>query len=113
MYIIKYEIIFHNIKFNTFSLIINIEYTELDMNKIYNIETKGEELSYFNITLKNLKVIPNEIIIQTDLVNSNSSLSSILGVHYESIKLKIYKELIKAKLGKPLKLTNEFIKSSL
>ena len=96
-----------------FSSIITIEYTELAMNKLYNIETKGEELSYFRISLKNLKVIPNEITIQTDLLNSNPSLSPVLGVYYEPIILKNYKELLKTKLGEPLKLTNEFIKSSL
>ena len=96
-----------------FSNIITIEYKELAMNKLYNIETKGEELSYFKISLKNLKVIPNEITIQTDLLNSNTSLSPVLGVHYEPIKLKNYKELLKTKLGEPIKLTNEFIKSSL
>ena len=89
-----------------FSSIITIEYTELAMNKLYNIETKGEELNYFRISLKNLKVIPNEITIQTDLLNSNPSLSPVLGVYYEPI-------LLKTKLGEPLKLTNEFIKSSL
>ena len=83
------------------------------MNKLYNIETKGEELNYFRISLKNLKVIPNEISIQTNLLNSNPSLSPVLGVYYEPIKLKNYKELLKTKLGEPLKLTNEFIKSSL
>jgi len=96
-----------------FSNIITIEYTELTMNKLYNIETKGEELNYFRISLKNLKVIPNEISIQTNLLNSNPSLSPVLGVYYEPIKLKNYKELLKTKLGEPLKLTNEFIKSSL
>ena len=96
-----------------FSNIITIEYTELAMNKLYNVETKGEELSYFKISLKNLKVIPNEITIQTNLINSNPSLSSVLGVYYEPIKLKNYKELLKTKLGEPIKLTNEFIKSSL
>ena len=96
-----------------FSSIITIEYTELAMNKLYNIETKGEELNYFRISLKNLKVIPNEITIQTDLLNSNPSLSPVLGVYYEPIILKNYKELLKTKLGEPLKLTNEFIKSSL
>ena len=96
-----------------FSNIITIEYKELAMNKLYNIETKGEELNYFRISLKNLKVIPNEITIQTNLLNSNPSLSPVLGVHYEPIKLKNYKELLKTKLGEPLKLTNEFIKSSL
>ena len=96
-----------------FENIITIEYTELAMNKLYNVETKGEELSYFKISLKKLKVIPNEITIQTDLLNSNPSLSPVLGVHYEPIKLKNYKELKKTKLGEPLKLTNEFIKSSL
>ena len=96
-----------------FSSIITIEYTELAMNKLYNIETKGEELNYFRISLKNLKVIPNEISIQTNLLNSNPSLSPVLGVYYEQIKLKNYKELLKTKLGEPLKLTNEFIKSSL
>ena len=56
------------------------------MNKLYNIETKGEELSILK-WLKNLKIIPNEITIQTDLLNSNPSPSPLLGVHYEPIKI--------------------------
>ena len=95
------------------SHILCIEYTELNMNKVYNIETKDEEFNYFKFNLRHLNTIPNEITIQTDLINSPSSLSPIIGVHYEPIKLKNYKNLSKSKLGQPIKLNNEFIKSAL
>ena len=90
-----------------------IEYTELILNKTYNLETKDEEFSYFKINLNHLDIIPNEITIQTDLINSSPSLSPIIGVYYEPIKLKNYKNLVKSQLGQPLKLNNEFIKSAL
>ncbi len=95
------------------SKIISIDYKEISMNKLYNIETKEEEFNYYKFSLKNLEVIPNEITIQTDLVKSSSSFSPIIGVHYEPIKLKNYKDLVKSELGKPIKLNGEFIKSAL
>ena len=95
------------------SNILCIEYTELNMNKVYNIETKDEEFNYFKFNLRHLNTIPNEITIQTDLINSPPSSSPIVGVHYEPIKLKNYKNLSKSKLGQPIKLNNEFIKSAL
>ena len=95
------------------SKIISIEYKELTMNKLYNVETKEEEFNYYKFSLKNLEVIPNEITIQTDLLKSSSSFSPIIGVHYEPIKLKNYKGLLKTELGKPIKLNAEFIKSAL
>ena len=95
------------------SKIISIEYKELTMNKLYSIETKEEEFNYYKFSLKNLEVIPAEITIQTDLIKSSSSFSPIIGVHYEPIKLKNYKDLLKTNLGKSIKLNSEFIKSAL
>ena len=95
------------------SNILCIKYTELNMNKLYNIETKNEEFSYFKFNLRNLTTIPNEIIIQTNLVNTTSSIIPVVGVHDEPIKLKNYKNLLKSKLGEPIILNNQFIKSAL
>ena len=89
------------------------KYTELQMNKLYNIETKGEDFSYFKISLKRLSIIPNEITIQTQIIKMNSFAVPILGVNYEPIKLDNYQLLLKTEIGKPLSLNTTFIKSSL
>jgi len=83
------------------------------MNKVYDVETKGEEFSYFKFSLKNLQIIPNEITIETIILKSEKSSSPIIGVYYEPIKMKNYKHLLKTELGKPITLDNEFIKSAL
>jgi hypothetical protein len=83
------------------------------MNKLYNIETKGEDFSYFKISLKRLSIIPNEITIQTQIIKMNSFAVPILGVNYEPIKLDNYQLLLKTEIGKPLSLNTTFIKSSL
>ena len=41
------------------SNILTLDYTHLTMNKVYDVETKGEEFSYFKFSLKNLTAIPN------------------------------------------------------
>ena len=95
------------------SNILCIKYKELSLNKVYNIEQEDEELKYYKFSLKNLKIIPNEIIIENELINQKESSSPIIGVHYEPIKLKNYKNLLKAELGKQIILKSEFIKSAL
>ena len=95
------------------SNILCVKYTELSFNKLYNIEQEDEELNYYKLSLKNLKIIPNEITIETELINKKESSSPIIGVHYEPIKLKNYKKLLKAELGKQIILKSEFIKSAL
>ena len=95
------------------SSILCTKYTELQMNKLYNIETKGEDFSYFKISLKRLSIIPNEITIQTQIIKMNSFAVPILGVNYEPIKLDNYQLLLKTEIGKPLSLNTTFIKSSL
>ena len=96
-----------------FSNILSFKYKELSLNKVYNIEQDDEELNYFKFSLQNLKIIPNEITIETELINKKESSYPIIGVHYEPIKLKNYKNLLKAELGKQIILKNEFIKSAL
>ena len=93
--------------------ILCIKYTELSFNKLYNIEQEDEELNYYKLSLKNLKIIPNEITIETEIINKKESSSSIIGVHYEPIKLKNYQKLLKSELGKQIILKSEFIKSAL
>ena len=95
------------------SNILCIKYKELSLNKVYNIEQEDEELKYYKFSLKNLKIIPNEIIIENELINQKESSSPIIGVHYEPIKLKNYKNLLKAELGKQIILKSEFIKAAL
>lgn len=93
--------------------ILSSKYTELQMHKLYNIETKGEDFSYFKFSLKNIQTIPNEITIETKLLKTNSTTIPILGIHYEPIKLNNYEHLFKAEIGKPIILNREFIKSAL
>ena len=95
------------------SNILTLKYTHLTMNKVYDVETKGEEFSYFKFSLKNLQIIPNEITIETFILKSGKSSSPIIGVYYEPIKMKNYKHLLKTELGKPITLDSEFIKSAL
>ena len=95
------------------SNILCFKYTELSFNKLYNIEQEDEELNYYKLSLKNLKIIPNEITIETELINKKESSSPIIGVHYEPIKLKNYKDLLKVELGKQIILKSEFIQSAL
>ena len=95
------------------SNILCVKYKELSLNKVYNIEQDDEELNYYKFSLKNLKIIPNEIIIETELINKKESSYPIIGVNYEPIKLKNYKNLLKAELGKQIILKSEFIKSAL
>ena len=95
------------------SNILTLKYTHLTMNKVYDVETKGEEFSYFKFSLKNLQIIPNEITIETIILKSEKSSSPIIGVYYEPIKMKNYKHLLKTELGKPITLDSEFIKSAL
>ncbi|MBO6234989.1 MAG: hypothetical protein J6N43_06175 [Prevotella sp.] len=95
------------------SNILTLKYTHLTMNKVYDVETKGEEFSYFKFSLKNLQMIPNEITIETIILKSEKSSSPIIGVYYEPIKMKNYKHLLKTELGKPITLDSEFIKSAL
>lgn len=95
------------------SNILCFDYKELSLNKLYNIEQKDEEFNFYKFSLKHLKVIPDEIEIQTELKKQKKSSSPIIGVHYEPIKLKNHKELLKLELGKNLILKNEFIKSAL
>ena len=95
------------------SNILCVKYKELSLNKVYNIEQDDEEINYYKFSLKNLKIIPNEIIIETELINKKESSYPIIGVNYEPIKLKNYKNLLKAELGKQIILKSEFIKSAL
>ena len=95
------------------SNILCIKYKELSFDKLYNIEQEEEELQYFKFSLKNLKIIPNEIIIENQLINIKESSSPVIGVHYEPIKIQNYKKLLKAELGKQILLKSEFIKSAL
>ena len=39
------------------SNILCIDYTELNMNKVYNVETKDEEFNYFKFNLRHLNTI--------------------------------------------------------
>ena len=84
------------------------KYKELSMNEVGNFENKDKDLKYFKVPLRNSELIPSEIKIET-----SSSSKGMVGVHYEPFKLKNYKNILKAELGKPIILNTEFIKSAL
>ena len=92
-------------------LVFNIfcfEYKELVMNEVNNFGNNDEELRYFKVPLKNSKLIPSEIKIET-----SSTSEGMVGVHYEPFKMKNYENILKEELGKPIILNTEFIKSAL
>ena len=90
-----------------------VKYTNLTLNRIYDVQTKNEEFSYFKFSLKNLQVIPSEISLETNVLKSDNFTTPTIGVYYEPIKMHNYKHLLKTKLGMPIVLNATFIKSAL
>lgn len=90
-----------------------VKYTNLTLNRVYDVQTKNEEFSYFKFSLKNLQVIPNEISLEINVLKSDNLTSPTIGVYYEPIKMHNYKNLLKTKLGIPVILDAAFIQSAL
>ena len=88
--------------------IFSLEYKQLSMNEVNNFENKDKNIKFFKLPLKNSELIPSEIKIET-----SSSSEGMIGVHYESFKIKNIKNILKTELGKPLILNSEFIKFAL
>jgi hypothetical protein len=107
------KVIFFAISLILITNILSMKYTDLSMNRVYDVVTKNEEFNYFKFSLKNLTVIPSEITIETTILKSDNITSPIIGVFYEPIRMRNYKNLVKSKLGQPVILNSLFIKSAL
>ena len=107
------KVIFFAISLILITNILSMKYTDLSMNRVYDVVTKNEEFNYFKFSLKNLTVIPSEITIETTILKSDNITIPIIGVFYEPIRMRNYKNLVKSKLGQPVILNSLFIKSAL
>ena len=96
-----------------FSSVHNIEFEKLSLNTPYTLKTSDEELNYYQISLKDSAVIPNEIKVETQIIESKNPSSSTIGILNERFKSKNYNKAKKALLGQPIILDSEFIHSAI
>jgi len=95
------------------SLSLNMNTIELSYNNPYNFKSDNKELNFFKFSLKNSGPIPNEIKIETEIINNNKLSEGTVGVYFDQIKMHNYKNLVKSELGKTIILDSEFIKKCL
>ena len=95
------------------SSIYNIEYKKLSFNIPYTFESSDKDLQYYQLSLKDSENIPNEIKIDTQIVESKDIHSSTIGFLNEPFKHKNYNKVKKTQLGNPVILDPEFIQSAI
>ena len=95
-----------------FSQVFNLKYEELTLNTTYTLKS-GDKLGYFQISLKGLKSLPNEIRIESQIFETKNRSSTTIGVHYQQFKKRNFNQIKKEVLGKPIILNSEFIRSAI
>ena len=95
------------------SFVLSIHYIELDMNVPTILNNQNKEISFYKLSLNKLGNIPSQIEIKSELLNSNSKHTPIIGIYYEPFKKMNYKNSLKSELGKIMVIKTEFIKSAL
>ena len=93
------------------SSIYTFNYEQISLNKSYTFKTEDKPLQFYQISLKDLKTIPNEIKIDTQILDSKNPSSSTIGIHYHPFKKSNINQIKKELLGKQLIINEEFIKS--
>ena len=96
-----------------FSNSLNLKLKEISYNQAYNFKSNDGKLNFYKFSVGNSGIIPNEIKIETEILNKKESSEGTIGAYYDNIDMHNYKELVKSDLGKPIILNNEFIKLSL
>ena len=105
-----YQIILISILFSAIS---NLEYSQISINGSYTLKSEEEELQLYHIPLSNMKYLPSEIKLETQIVESKNPSSATIGVHYQPFSKKNYDKIKKEVLGKTIVLDSEFIKLAL
>ena len=96
-----------------FSSVYNFEYEKISMNTPLTMKSDEHSLKFYQFSLNDIKTLPNEIKIETQIINSKNPSSSTIGVHYQPFKKSNFNQIKKEVLGKPFILNSEFIKSAI
>ena len=95
-----------------FSNVFNFKYGELTLNTPHTLKS-GDKLEYFQISLKGIQSIPNEIRIESQIFETKNPTSTTIGVHYQQFKKRNFNQIRKEVLGKPIILDSEFIRAAI
>ena len=95
-----------------FSSVYNFNYEKIPLNSPLTVKSDKDSLNFYQISLKDVKTLPNEIKIETEIIDSKNPSSSTIGVHYQPFKKGNFNQIKKEVLGKPLILDSEFIKTA-
>ena len=96
-----------------FSSVYNIEYEKISLNTPLTMKSDTHSLNFYQFSLNDIKTLPNEIKIETQIINSKNPSTSTIGVHYQPFKKSNFNQIKKEVLGKPFILDSEFIKSAI
>ena len=95
-----------------FSNVFNFKYGELPLNTPYTLKS-GDKLEYFEISLKGIQSVPNEIRIESQIFETKNPTSTTIGIHYQQFKKRNFNQIRKEVLGKPIILDSEFIRAAI
>ena len=95
-----------------FSNVFNFKYGELTLNTPHTLKS-GDKLEYFQISLKGIQSVPNEIRIESQIFETKNPTSTTIGVHYQQFKKRNFNQIRKEVLGKPIILDSEFIRAAI
>ena len=91
----------------------NLKYDQITLNNPFTFKSGDKSLQFFELSLKDMKSLPNEIKIETQILESKNPSSSTIGVHFQEFKKRNFNQIKKEVLGKYLILDSEFIKSAI
>ena len=95
------------------TIVLSLKYEQLSLNKPNILKSFDESIHFYKISLKELKVAPNEIKIDSKIMESKNSSSAIIGIYYEPFHKENYNKIFKSNLGNPIILDNKFIYSAM
>ena len=95
-----------------FSNVFNFKYGELTLNTPHTLKS-GDKLEYFQISLKGIQTLPNEIRIESQIFETKNQTSTTIGIHYQQFKKRNFNQIRKEVLGKPIILDSEFIRAAI
>ena len=92
-----------------FSSVYNIDYEQLSLNNPYTLKNIDGDLKFYKISLRDSAIIPYEIKVETQCIESKDPSSSTIGILNEPFKSRNYNKAKKAILGQSIILDAEFI----
>ena len=95
-----------------FSQAFSFKYETLTLNSSYTLKT-ADKMQYFQIFLKDIKSLPSQITIESQIFETKNPSSTTIGVHYQQFTKRNFNQIKKEVLGKPFILDSEFIRAAI